>query len=96
MVRLFIGCRLTSEMRMYLKESRAWKQMSIAPMQERDLIETHYQQKDYLGHFFSEDCLPLEKLKESEKRVKEAIAAYCPKLQTEQLNCSIFPQIFLP
>ncbi len=96
LVKLFVGCTLTSEIRMHLNESRLWNQAQVAPRQERDLIETRFQQQEYLGRFLNEKELAIPELKEIEKGVRSSIESYCPKLNSDRLSFCVFPQLFLP
>lgn len=95
-VKLFVGCVLTSEVRMHLHESPAWKQALIAPAHERDLVEIRFQGEQYLGRFVEKQELPLHELKTIEQQVRGSIQTYCPQLNLERLSCCVFPQIFLP
>ena len=96
LVKLFIGYKLTSEMAMYLKESKAWQQILVSPVQERDLLITHFEQKDYLGRFAQSPFYSLKELQKIEEDIKESLNGYCPKLNLDKLICCIFPQVFIP
>ena len=94
-IKFFIGCPFTSELRMHLHESDPWKQLSIAPMEERLLVETRFQQKDYLGHFFEEPELPIPVLKEKERHLKKILLEFCPDFNVDRLSFCVFPQLFV-
>ena len=96
LIKLYLGCPLTSEIRMHLKTSHLWNQALIVPKLERELVETRFQQQEYLGRFFDGEQLSLERLKAAEKEMRELIQSYCPKLNAEKLTFCVFPQIFLP
>jgi hypothetical protein len=96
LVKFFVGCLLTSEIRMHLKESKLWSQASIAPPQERELVETRFQRHDYLGRFLVEKEIPLPELKRIERTLRNSLQTYCPKLDGDRLMFCLFPQIFLP
>lgn len=94
-LKLFIGCPLTSEVRMHLNESRLWGQAVIAPLQERELLETRFQQQEYLGRFFDSDMLALDQIKAIENSLRKNIHTYCPKFNADKLIFCVFPQIFV-
>ena len=49
---------------MYLKQSDAWKQAQIVGESEiRDISETHYQEKDYLGRYLPNPMISLKELR---------------------------------
>jgi len=94
-VRLFAGCQLTSEIRMYLKQSASWKQAQIGDSDVRDIVETHYQEKDYLGRYIRKQSLTLKELYEIEGSIRKALTTYCPELSAETLKIYVFPQVFI-
>ena len=96
LIKVFIGIPLTSELRMHLKNSKEWNQTLIKPIKERDLVETHFEAKDYLGYFLEDELVVWEKVKQLEEGIIKTIHCYCPMLKLDKLHCSIFPQIFLP
>ena len=54
--RIFVGCPMSSEMKMYLKKSELWKQASI---DQTGLTVVNYQSKEYLGLFLDHSYLSL-------------------------------------
>lgn len=94
LIKFFVGCPLTSELRMHLKESPAWNQASVDP--EHKLIETRFQKQDYLGRYFEGEQLELKELRRMETEVREHLQHFCPKLNSERLGMVVFPQIFIP
>jgi hypothetical protein len=95
-VKLFIGYHLTSDIRMYLKQSIAWKQAKITKESSlRDLLEAHFQDKDYIGKYITQEGLTIQELKQIESSVRESLVYYCPELSQETLKIYLFPQIFI-
>lgn len=95
-LRLFIGCLLTSEIKMHLNQSNQWKHLVISPTKsENDLVEVHYRGKDYLGSYLPRDTLSIDDLKKIEKPIKQSLKAYCPGLEVENLKLQIFAQVFV-
>lgn len=93
-IKFFVGCPLTSELRMHLKESHTWNQASVDP--DRKLIETRFQKQDYFGRYFDGQQLELQELKQIESEVRSHMQIFCPKLNAEHLTMYVFPQLFLP
>lgn len=95
-VKLFAGCLLTSEIRMYLKQSAAWKQAQIVgEFDVREIVETHYQEKDYLGRYLASNNLTIIELHEIESSIRKALTTFCPELASESLKIYVFPQVFI-
>lgn len=93
-IKFFVGCPLTSELRMHLKESPSWNQACVDPY--RTLVEARFQKEDYIGRYFEGAQLELQELKQMEKKVQAHLEHFCPKLNLERLSMVVFPQIFLP
>jgi hypothetical protein len=95
-VKLFVGYPLTSDLRMHLKQSIAWKQAKILEDSDvRDLVETHFQDKDYIGKYITQKNLTLPEIKAIESEVRESLLRYCSELAPESLKLYLFPQIFI-
>lgn len=94
-VRLFMGCLITSDIRMHLKESKRWMLSSISSQAEKRLFETHFQNKDYIGCFPDKEFLTLSEIKNLEKSIRESLQFYCPEISVEDLHILLFPQVFL-
>lgn len=95
-VKLFIGYPITSDIRMHLKQSSAWKQAKIAAdLGTRDLQEVHFQDKEYIGKYLKTPEHSLQDLKTIESSIREALIHYCPELSQATLKIYLFPQIFI-
>lgn len=96
-VRLFVGCSVSPEMRVNLQHSMGWKQAAILRSTEKDvLIETHYQNKSYIGLYADDRFLTLHEVRRLQHIVREQINEYCPKLVgIDKLPIYVFPQIFV-
>jgi len=92
--RLFAGCLMTSELRMQLNQSSLWKQAKIAPSLQ-DLIETHFQEKDFIGLFLQSDKIQLEELRQIEKKISQVLKTYCPQFPSEKIKILVFSQVFI-
>lgn len=96
LVKVFIGCRFHAELKMFLNQSKAWKEASLIPdPHANNLCEVHYQQKDYIGLFLPHEKNTLSELKTYEKLVLDKLKEFCPTLESETLKITIFPQIFI-
>ncbi|KIC74290.1 hypothetical protein DB42_BH00240 [Neochlamydia sp. EPS4] len=94
-LKIFIGCLITSELRMHLNQSLLWKQNKIAPELNSALREIHFQDKDYIGIYPTTDKISLMALKEIEKEILQLLTTYCPLLPTEKIKILIFSQVFI-
>ena len=95
-VKLFVGCLLTGEGKLNLRNSLGWKQAKISGQHHPlNLQEIHYQNHEYLGIFVSEEYLTLKELKVFEERIRKAIEDYCPDLDQNTLKVVVFPQILV-
>lgn len=94
--RIFVGYSLHPELKVQLGQSPNWKQAQIMPHDENDdLLEIHYQDKDYIGHFLSQSELTLQELKSIEQKVQERLREHCPKFPIEKLKFCVFSQVFI-
>lgn len=94
--KIFVGCLLTPDLKLHLTQSQSWKQAAIGRLPEsEDLIETHFQEKDYLGIFIPHDKPTVLDLKKVEVLVKDKFFSYCPELGNPPLKIYIFPQVFV-
>lgn len=96
-VKLFVGFRLTAELRMHLNQSASWKQDSVGEPAEDSgrLVEVHFQENIYIGKFITRDRVTVQDLKEYELQTTKQILEYCPNLSQDALKFCIFPQFFV-
>lgn len=93
---LFLGCPITSEIRLFLNSSPSWKQIKTLPGENTEsLKEIHHEDKDYIGTFLEKTEPNLEDLLTAQKNVFKLLKGYCQELKVENLKLNIFPQIFL-
>lgn len=91
-IRIFLGFIQNNEMKMYLNQSGKWKEAKL--LGETTLMETRWQDKDYLGLFIP----PLKtcaELREKEQEVKTQLQVYCPKIMLDKRPIYLFSQLFL-
>lgn len=94
--KIFIGFHLHPELKAQLNQSSQWKQAKI--MQQNlllGLLETHYQEKDYVGRFLIQETLTLDELRTIAKGIQELLKDHCPKYPIENLKICLFSQIFI-
>lgn len=95
-VKLFVGYRLTSEIKMHLKQSRIWQRInSKAEKDADDLVEIHHQDHDYIGLYSTKEDLDLAEIRNLDELIRSRLQKYCPHLPVEKANTSIFPQLFI-
>lgn len=81
---------------MHLNTSMPWKEAKI--LKDFDvfhLVETHFQDENYVGRFLSVNQINLNELRKEELAILEKIREYCPGLKLEKIKVKIFPQRFI-
>ncbi len=88
--KLFVGCVLTTEIRIALNHSSAWNQAKILA-DESELKEQRFQGKDYFGIFVHSDQIPIHELRLREAAVRSRLRFYCPALANNHFNVYLLP-----
>jgi len=95
-VKLFVGCSLSSELKMNLNQSKTWKQASIVPASAYDdLIEIHFHGKDFVGSYLSTDKITVAELQTHEAHLRERLQHYCPAFDLNGIKPCVFAQVFI-
>ena len=95
-VRVFIGVAITSELKMHLNQSIAWKHAKIQSNRcISDLEEVHHDQKDFIGTFVQNKTLTLGVLHKEAHLIRQKLADYCPSYEADKVPVFIFPQLFV-
>lgn len=94
--KLFAGCHINSELRMYLNQSIQWKHaMILTPSAERTWQEIHYHGKDYFGLYIDSKKVSVKDLTAIQQNIRESLKNYCPDVEAENIKVCIFPQVFI-
>lgn len=96
--KIFIGCHITSEIRMHLNQSIQWKNASIlnsASSSTPELQEIHYHGKEYLGLYSPNKTLTIKDLTTEQNNILYQLKKYCPTLEVENIKIYVFPQVFV-
>lgn len=94
--RIFVGYSLHPELKLQLSQSPHWKQAKIMRDSVSDeLFETHFQEKDYIGRFLTQDVLTLKELKIIELEIQSRLRKHCPKFPVDKLKICVFTQVFI-
>lgn len=76
-VNLFMGCELTSAIRVPLDQSSVWKQQQMLAANARSLTLIHHQKKEYVGFYLPVEELSLDQMGEFQDlllaRLKEVL-----------------------
>lgn len=91
-IRIFMGYVQNKEVNLHLGRSASWKEEKL--LGNLHLVETRWQDKDYIGFFIS-SFMTYDQLKEKEKEVKTQLQHYCPKLNLDKHAIHLFSQSFL-
>lgn len=92
-LKIFVGFTLSSELKMHLNHSIAWKHAQI--QKEQVLEEVHFHHKVYIGSYLDDKPLTLNYIRQIEASLRQKLASYCPFAGVEQLPICIFPQVFI-
>ncbi len=91
-IRIFIGYIQNKEIKLHLSRSESWKESKCTGL--LPLVETHWEEKDYIGLFIP-SCVMHVQIKEKEKEIKTQLQFFCPKLNLDKYPMYLFPQVFL-
>jgi hypothetical protein len=91
-IKIFLGFLATSEVKMYLSQSRTWKETSL---EENRWKTVSFQEKDYIGYFIDSSLLSYSEIQEEERKAREQLHHYCPKLKVDVQPFQLFAQLFL-
>lgn len=91
--KMFMGFRVQSEIRMYLKMSKTWKEEKITHSDQ--LIENRYLDEEYIGIYLNSKILSLKELKTEEAKLKQLMNKHFTSLNTDNLKTTIFSQVFV-
>jgi len=94
--KLFIGYRITPEIRMHLSQSAQWKHAVISPnKQGQELQEVHFGGQDYIGSYLTQEMVSLNELQITEAFVKQRFSSYCSNYTIENARVCVFAQVFI-
>jgi hypothetical protein len=93
--KLFLGCSLTSELKMHLNSSPEWLDTKIDSTHSDALKEVPFENQKFVGLYLEEEKLTLDALKEHEAKLRLKIGSYCCRLDCSNLKCFIFSQFFI-
>jgi hypothetical protein len=91
-IRLFLGYVQNKELKVHLNQSIRWKEAKL--LGEATLIETQWQDKEYIGLFIP-PIVTLPLIKDKEESVKTQLQVYCPKINLDKHSILIFSQLFI-
>lgn len=96
-VKLFIGAKVTPELRVHLAQSHLWKEATIVSAAEKGiLVQTHFHNNTYIGLYVEEEYLTLPAIHDLQLAIRQQLSNYCPKVHAvNQLPLYIFPQMFV-
>lgn len=95
--KLFVGCHITPEMRLHLNKSKEWKQISVIPIEIREvnIQEIHYQGKDYFGFYLSDHTAKIKELQNMKTSIQSILKNCCPEYHVTSPRVYVLPQIFI-
>ncbi len=95
-VRMFIGCLITSDLKLLLTKSHAWKEAQIVRSgKPGEFEEILYQNKTYFGVFAPESGITKSEISQAELELINKIKLYCPEYEIDKIKTFVFPQVFI-
>lgn len=92
--KLFFGFAITSEVKMHLAGSHAWKSALAAP-EDGDLVEVRYQDRHYVGVYCMKKSIQTKELKKVQEDIEDKLGIYCPNLPSSAYKFAVFLQLFI-
>ena len=92
-IKFFIGALETGELQANLAHSEPWKEACLDPA--TGISRVPFGDKAYIGYWIEKASIPVPEAKAMEMKLREQLHLYCPKLNVEKLNISLFPQLFV-
>jgi len=90
--KIFIGCPLTSEVRMHLEQSSSWKSRSLGS--DVRLEEVRFDGRDYLGAMV-DGSLSKGEIEGHEQQFRHQLSLFCPRLECGSIPLVLIPQVFV-
>jgi hypothetical protein len=93
--KILMGTMLTSEWKMHLHQSSAWKQMQVLPKDQQELCLATHSGKEYIAFLVGSEPLSLEAINALKQQFCEKLTRVCPKQNTSQVPVVLFTQLFV-
>ncbi|MCB1111067.1 MAG: hypothetical protein H7A37_07290 [Chlamydiales bacterium] len=96
LVKIFLGCPLTAELRLKLSKSQRWKEFQIIDdSKELSIVEVRHDDRDYLGCLIEGGTASLQSIEHTFISLKRILSKVCDDYQFDRVKFIIFPQIFI-
>lgn len=92
-IKFFIGALENGELLTHLSQSAAWKEACL--IADQGITRTPFGDAAYIGYWIEQASIPVLEAKALEKKLRQQLHLYCPKLNAEKLNISLFSQLFV-
>lgn len=92
LVKLFMGCELTTGLRILLDHNPAWKMQQIMPKAGRTVDVVTHQHKEYLGVYLNETEVSVDELKRLQGELVKNLQEFLPETPIEPHKIFIFTQ----
>lgn len=94
-IKLFAGIPVKPDLKLQLQQSKSWQQTCILRPEQRDIIQIHYQGRDFIGNFLTQKRPTLSDVRISDAHIRRCLSLYCPNFPQDELSVYIFPQAFI-
>gem|GEM_PF-6038329 len=92
--RIFLGVLISKEIQAALFMSAKWRNAKAMPSSE-DLIDVRHGGDFYIGCYLPENRMLLTDIKNTEAFIGKKLALYAPSLESVEISCVVFPQLFV-
>lgn len=92
-IKFFIGALETGELLAHLTQSGAWKEACL--IADQGITRTPFGDAAYVGYWIDKASVSVPEAKALESKLRQQLHLYCPKLNAEKLNISLFSQLFV-
>jgi hypothetical protein len=92
-IHLFLGCLKNSELLMHLRQSKQWREAGM--LGAKELSEAHFQELEYIGKWHLSSTISSINLMSLKQQTMNQLRIYCPDLNIEKIDFTLFPQVFV-
>jgi hypothetical protein len=94
-IKIFIGFRLSLDLKTQLNRSIEWKQAAIVHDEEEFLEFIRFDETEYMGRYLKHPILTLKEIKDHAADIRKKLKIYVPEFDMDNLQINLFPQVFV-
>lgn len=95
-IKIFMGCRLDSRLKLQLSQSMAWKNARIEGQANQTAwVETRHEGHDYIGHYLESAPVKFDDIKKHQALFLSNLQNYSSDIDIKKINLILFPKLFV-